>query len=574
MKKTALILTLSGTLLLGGIQPSLANSTSTVQPAAIELTNFDLQELSKASVQPTDYSFENEYVTVTGNLPEVKGLKDEQLQKEVNEQIKLFVEQKTAEVEKESKVFNDEQKALGDDAISGPHESPTGPYYLNISYEAKISGNMISIVFNTYTMGYIAANGINETDSINIIDGEEGHVLELDQFVSDKEKLNELIQKEIEATEYLFNDEFESIRADQAYYVEHNQLNVVFNEYEIAAGYVGTPTVTIPLEQLEIADDFKKSNITVESKKISFEDDLVVISGELPVLKGIADEELQKSVEEQIEEIYQTAKDEIEKEANELIENKIDTRGSKLALEMTYDVKVNQDMVSIIMTTSKYTLAGSGISLVQSINILNDVQGKQIQLDDIVKDQDQLVKLIQEEIDQDPEKYFQQELTSIREDIAFYTEGDQLVLIFNEYEIAAGYVGTPVMKLALSELSVESDHGEDEEGKPNEDNKISYYTKTVGEDEVEMVSLRDLGKHFDFKIKWDPKTKSVVLTKDALEISVRVGDNKAIVADESVELDAVVESYKNKVYVPVSFAEKVLGENVLLDEKNEISIKK
>ncbi|NBI27712.1 DUF3298 domain-containing protein [Chengkuizengella sp. YPA3-1-1] len=572
MKKTAMLLTLSGTLLFGGIQLSLANSTSTSQPIAMELALFDLQQSSKVSVESTDYAFQNEYVVVEGKLPVVKGMKDEKFQKEVNKQIIQFVEQKTAEVEKQSKVFNDEQKKLGDDAISGPHNSPTGPYSLNINYKVKISGNMVSIVFNTYTIGYIAANGINEVDSINIIDNTKGHIVELKHFVADKEKLNQLIQKEIESNEQLFKDSFKSIRNDQAFYVEDNQLSVVFNEYEIAAGYVGTPTVTIPLEQLEIDKDFEESQISVESKTLSLEEDLVVISGELPLLKGITDKQLQKLVEAQIDEIYQTAKREIEKEASDLIANNMDTRGNKLALHISYDVKENQDVVSVIITTSKYSIAGSGISTVQSINLNNSGQG-QLQINDIVNDQAQLIKLIQTEIDQDPDKYFQQKLTSLREDLAFYTESDQLVLIFNEYEIAAGYVGTPEIKIPLSELSTVLDENNDDMN--HNRNNVSYYTKTVDEAPVTMVSLRELGKHFDYKVKWEPQTKSVTLFNDTTEISVKVGDSEVFIDGKKSELlELASDSYKNRVYVPVSFAEKVMGEFITLEEKNEIKLEK
>ncbi|NDI36545.1 DUF3298 domain-containing protein [Chengkuizengella sediminis] len=571
MKKTAILLTLSGTLLFGGIQFSLANSSISSQPIAMELALFDLQQSSEATVESKEYTSQNEYVVVEGELPVVKGLKDEIFQKKVNEQIKQFVEQKKAEVEKQSKLFNDEQKELGDDAISGPHDSPTGPYSLFINYEVKISGNMVSIVFKTYTMGYIAANGINEVDSINIIDDTKGHIVELEHFVTDKEKLNQLIQKEIESNDQLFKDSFESVREDQGYYVENDQLNVVFNEYEIAAGYVGTPTITIPLDQLEIAKDYEKSQISVESKTLSIEEDLVVISGELPVLKGITNKELQKSVEAQIDEIYQIAKDEIEKEVSELIATNIDTKGNKLALHMSYDVKENQDeLLSVIITTSKYTIAGSGMQTVQSINLKNDAQGQQFQISDIVNDQEQLIKLIQAEIDQDTDKYFQQELTSLREDLAFYTESEQLVLIFNEYEIAAGYVGTPVIKIPLSKLSTVSEQNNDDSIQ-NEKNKVSYYTKTVNEAPITMLSLRDLGKHFDYKVIWEPQTKSVILFKDMTQISVKEGDREVFIDDDKSEvLELESASYKNRVYVPISFTEIVLGETITLDEKNEI----
>ncbi|MFS1514868.1 stalk domain-containing protein [Chengkuizengella sp. SCS-71B] len=368
MKKTAILLTLSGTLLFGGIQFSLADSSISSQPIAMELALFDLQQSSEATVESKEYTFQNEFVVVEGELPVVKGLKDGKFQKEVNEQIKQFVEQKTAEVEKQSKVFNDEQKELGDDALSGPHDSPTGPYRLFINYEVKISGNMVSIVFKTYTMGYIAANGINEVDSINIIDDAKGHIVELEHFVTDREKLNQLIQKEIESNEQLFKDSFESIREDQGYYVENEKLNVVFNEYEIAAGYVGTPVIKIPLSKLSTVSD----------------------------------------------------------------QNNNDSK-----------------------------------------------------------------------------------------------------------------------------------------------NKVSYYTKTVDEAQITMVSLRDLGKYFDYKVKWEPKTRSVILFKGMTQISIKEGDRKVFIDDEkSVVLELTSASYKNRVYVPISFAETVLGETIKLDEKNEIKIEK
>ncbi|NDI36065.1 stalk domain-containing protein [Chengkuizengella sediminis] len=279
MKKNAMMITLAGTLLVGGtFQTSLANSNSLQESEITSEINF-IQNLEQAvTIKDHDLSFEKEEIAVNAVLPEIQGLKDVHFQGEINEKIKMMFEEKIEELEKDAIEHAQEAKESGWNF----HK-----YSLDMSYDMKIAGDLVSIVIgtSTYTGG---ANATTIVDSVNIVNQSEAKEVSITELM-EKDKINELILAEINKNpdQYFTPGDlgFQTVKEDQAYYIDREEVVLIFDEYEIAPGVAGTPYIFIPFVNERM--DHKYSKDVSPSEEI-----FVVTNGEVqsftqePIIKN------------------------------------------------------------------------------------------------------------------------------------------------------------------------------------------------------------------------------------------------------------------------------------------------
>lgn len=105
------------------------------------------------------------------------------------------------------------------------------------------------IAFRTITTE-IQASGY-ETNVIYNLDLKEKRLMTIKDVYSDVEALNQAILDEMvrrnQAGDAFFPDYFEGVTDETNFYVKGDNLYIVFNEYEVAAGFMGMPEVEIPL---------------------------------------------------------------------------------------------------------------------------------------------------------------------------------------------------------------------------------------------------------------------------------------------------------------------------------------
>lgn len=148
----------------------------------------------------------------------------------------------------------------------------------------------------------------------------------------------------------------------------------------------------------------------------------------------------------------------IEQYTNELLaefENNMQVEGFQ-NLDVSYEVMTNNDTWFALDIAAVETKA-SGYEFHRYYNI-NKVTGEQVQLKDLFKEGSDYISIISEEIKQqmkermakeegvvywlDNEEYPQDNFKEIKPDQNFYLDKDgNLVIIFNEYEVAPGYMG-------------------------------------------------------------------------------------------------------------------------------------
>ena len=85
--------------------------------------------------------------------------------------------------------------------------------------------------------------------------------------------------------------------------------------------------------------------------------------------------------------------------------------------------------------------------------------------------------------------------------------------------------------------------------------------------EPRMIPVRLHAEKLGFTVNWDDSTKSVILTLGELRYTVTVDKNEYIIDNKIAQLELAPVNQNGSVYVPVSFFEKVIGAEYIVDEQ-------
>jgi hypothetical protein len=112
------------------------------------------------------------------------------------------------------------------------------------------------------------------------------------------------------------------------------------------------------------------------------------------------------------------------------------------------------------------------------------------------------------------------------------------------------------------------------------DGKANKYSKTpINYNGRTMLPLREvltnLGvKNDDEHIKWDNSSRSITLTKDQVNVSMKIGSKEATINKVPQKLDVEPIIYKDNTYIPARFVSQALGKKVVWDPtSNSVLIK-
>lgn len=274
----------------------------------------------------------------------------------------------------------------------------------------------------------------------------------------------------------------------------------------------------------------------IETRNITENNDYIEIEAKLPVIKDIKDKQYAEKINTRIESSFTKHKQQLEQDAKQFAKD-AEAEGfpfRKFGLFVEYDVKTKGDIVSIVMTTANYSGGANLNSWVDSINFRNTKPAKPVELTDFAS-RDQIEKQAKQAVLKQLEDPFG--LESLADNQAFYVEGNELVLIFDEYEVAPGVAGTPSVQLSLDKLSGEAN---------------DY--RTLSQDGVKMVELRKLAEQSGYDVKWDQQSRSVQLDNGSKQIMLQAGEGNG-----EYKLEAAPLLKDNQMYIPVSFAKQVLN---------------
>ncbi|WP_173917138.1 DUF3298 and DUF4163 domain-containing protein [Halobacillus sp. Marseille-Q1614] len=165
------------------------------------------------------------------DYPLFNGLRNKNLQEDVNEKVKGKIDEVVRELKRMEK------------------QSTGFPVLYYEEFTVAENKGLCSIVM---TSNISQGNKHDSTvRSINFENDENGIFLELKDVV-DIHKLNIEVKKIISSEPKAFNVQaFTGIREDTAFYIKDGELFLIFNKYEVAAGVYGTPELSIPYKKVK-----------------------------------------------------------------------------------------------------------------------------------------------------------------------------------------------------------------------------------------------------------------------------------------------------------------------------------
>ncbi len=202
----------------------------------------------------------------------------------------------------------------------------------------------------------------------------------------------------------------------------------------------------------------------VTAKEIIKEDKLVSYKVLIPKIQGLKDKvfedrfniDILKKALEIIEEVEEGAKEQEKMAAGE------DWEFRSHSIDIVYSVKSIGRLLSFNIDTYMYTGGANGITHVYTYNI-DPEKCAEIRISDLFIEGSDFHEIINKEIisqikireDNDDAMFFHDDFgfKGIGEDQSFYIEGDDLVILFQKYEIAPGAMGIQEFKIPLNMLN-------------------------------------------------------------------------------------------------------------------------
>ncbi|MCI8804678.1 MAG: DUF3298 and DUF4163 domain-containing protein [Clostridiales bacterium] len=199
----------------------------------------------------TDYKTEENGFEANISVPNIAGFENKQLENELNEKF----------IKEGQKLYDDFLRKM-EEIKSNTND---GHYSVNSGYEVCADNEDVFsiIVYNTSVM----ASSATEYKAYTV-DKKNNSVVTLESLFKDKsyiniisENIKEQMKEQMKADEnkiYFIYDEtasddyFKQIKAEQNFYIDNKgKLVIMFNDYEVAPGYMGAPKFEIPTDILD-----------------------------------------------------------------------------------------------------------------------------------------------------------------------------------------------------------------------------------------------------------------------------------------------------------------------------------
>ena len=204
---------------------------------------------------------------------------------------------------------------------------------------------------------------------------------------------------------------------------------------------------------LFLPNNINPNAVSIESKNINVYKDWVKIDANYPQIDGMADTAFQDKLNKDIKNKIDVFAFNIEKQAKDNYDALKKTGNFHYEGMVSYKYNINGAILSIIMEYYSYLGGVHGAALRESINT-DTKKGSEMQLKDLFKDKanyrQYILKNINDEIAKNPENYFSPKLDTFNESNFYLDENGNLVIYFNQYEIAPYVAGIVEFKMPLN----------------------------------------------------------------------------------------------------------------------------
>lgn len=101
---------------------------------------------------------------------------------------------------------------------------------------------------------------------------------------------------------------------------------------------------------------------------------------------------------------------------------------------------------------------------------------------------------------------------------------------------------------------------------------VNFETAPIIQDNRTLVPVRFIAEELGAVVNWDKEKQEVAITKDQNNIKLIVGEKKATVGDQVIELDTKAIIVNSRTYVPIRFISETLDSNVEWDFVNRMVV--
>jgi hypothetical protein len=199
------------------------------------------------------------------------------------------------------------------------------------------------------------------------------------------------------------------------------------------------------------------------NRSIKEENEYIKVDIKLPLILGVKDWKYQLQLNSILMDHAIKDKQAVEEDAKRQAEacKKYEITFKQLQLSMNYEVKNNNDILSFVVTTYIYSGGANGNIRVDTYNIDLKEQ-KNIYLSDLFREGSDFKNIVNNEItnqikvqSEKGEQFFKDDMgfKSISDAQNFYIKDDNLVILFQKYEIAPGVKGIPEFVIPMKNLN-------------------------------------------------------------------------------------------------------------------------
>ncbi|WP_422659427.1 stalk domain-containing protein [Paenibacillus sp. EC2-1] len=308
-------------------------------------------------------------------------------------------------------------------------------------------------------------------------------------------------------------------------------------------------------------------------KTLKSDEPALVTNIQIPVFQGLKDAKYQAQLNDIIESHASKDLANWKKEAKEMAQTAKQNGQTMRPYELNISYELTADgtgtipnLISLKVNT-EITTGNSPALRVDTYNFLDEQQATLVTLQNLFgNDYKQMIdSKIKSAIAADAENYFEGEdgFQGIGNDQSFYVTTDgKVVVVFEEYSIAPGSTGTPEFTFDLPSTNTNG-----------ESTVIKAKSTLTTDDGKVMIPLADVVRALQFDVKWNNKSKTVEVRKDAIWTSVTVGKDSYFFGKMAPhKLGAAPVLHENHVYVPLNFLTDILHAETVKGVNGDITV--
>lgn len=197
--------------------------------------------------------------------------------------------------------------------------------------------------------------------------------------------------------------------------------------------------------------------VQISTKEVNEQTDILETDLKIPVISGMKDEELQKEVNQEIDQYLMEIETAIKEQAQTFAQEAKEQGWEIRPYQVSSDFKLaynDRGVVSIVLESYEYTGGAHGMTVLKTFNLdLKD--GKELALKDVFNEGTDYENIINQEISKEiashPEDYFDGDMgfNGISDEQGFYIDQEGIVIYFDLYDIAPYSSGIQKFKLSF-----------------------------------------------------------------------------------------------------------------------------